>query len=150
MRVVPLDRPWKGHQPLYIFDFLTSHLNIWKDFKILSRFIQKWIQPPACTDHGLYRNLSSYWLAHFYLMKNPPKWCTILVWIAGCWNSLNIVLTSRNPKNNCWLLHFWSMVWRKRSKFVPIQTVIQTSRMLDSFLYESAQNFEVSNIQNKN
>jgi hypothetical protein len=26
-------------------------------------------------------------LAHFYLIKNPPKFCTILVWIAGCWNS---------------------------------------------------------------
>jgi hypothetical protein len=41
------------------------------------------------------------------------------------------------------------MVRRKRLQFVPIQTVIQTSRRLDSFLSEAAQNFEVfSNIHN--
>ncbi len=28
---------------------------------------------------------------------------TIVVWIAGCWYSSNILLTSHNPKNNCWL-----------------------------------------------
>jgi hypothetical protein len=33
----------------------------------------KKIQPPACLDHGLYRILSSYWLAHFYLMKKFAK-----------------------------------------------------------------------------
>jgi hypothetical protein len=44
-------------------------LNIRKDFQVLSRFIQKLIQPPACSDHGLYRILSSYWLAPFYLLK---------------------------------------------------------------------------------
>jgi hypothetical protein len=31
----------------------------------------------------VYRILSSYWLAHFYLLKNPPKCWTILVWIAA-------------------------------------------------------------------
>jgi hypothetical protein len=31
--------------------------------------MQKWIQPPASSDHGLHRILSAYWLAHFYLMK---------------------------------------------------------------------------------
>ncbi len=31
--------------------------------------MQKWIQPPACSDRGLHRILTSYWLAHFYLMK---------------------------------------------------------------------------------
>jgi hypothetical protein len=32
---------------------VLSVLNILKDFKVLSRFIQKWIQPPACSEHGL-------------------------------------------------------------------------------------------------
>ncbi len=35
--------------------------------------MQKWTQPPACSVHGLHRILSSYWLAHFYLMKKPAK-----------------------------------------------------------------------------
>ncbi len=73
MRVVPMDRPWKGHQPLKFFDFLISLLSIWKDFKVLSPLMQKWIQPPACAYHGLHRILSSYWLAHFYLMKKSAK-----------------------------------------------------------------------------
>ncbi len=59
--------------------------------------MQKWIQPPACLDHGLHRILSTYWLAHYFWWKNLPKCCFILVLIAGCWSSL---LTSRNPRNN--------------------------------------------------
>ncbi len=53
--------------------FLISHMNIWKDFKVLSRFMQNWIQPPACLNCGLHRILSSYWLAHFHLMKKSAK-----------------------------------------------------------------------------
>ncbi len=99
MRVVPLDRPWIGHQVLLVFDFLNFTLEY--DFKVLSHFVQKGIQLPACLDHGLHRILSSCWLVHFYWWKNHPlKCCSILVWIAGCWNSL---LTTRNPKNN-WCL----------------------------------------------
>ncbi len=106
------------------FDFLISLLNIWKDFKLLSRFMQIWIQPPACLDHGLHRILSSFWLAHFYLMKNLPKCCFFLVWIAG--------VTSCNPKNN-WCLSgiFKGTDRRKRLRFEYMQTVIQTSRRLD-------------------
>jgi len=48
------------------------------------------------------------------------------------------------------LPHFWSTVLRKRSRFEHMQTVIQTSRRLDSFLHEAAQNFELlSNIQDQ-
>jgi hypothetical protein len=35
--------------------------------------MQKLIQPPACSDHGLHRILSSYWLAQFHLMKKSAK-----------------------------------------------------------------------------
>ncbi len=83
------------------FNFLISFLNIWKDFNVLSCLMKKWIQPPACSDHGLHRILSSYFGLHTFIWwKNRPKCCSILVWIAGCWNSL---LTSHNPKNN-WCL----------------------------------------------
>jgi hypothetical protein len=85
----------------YMFQIFYFLLNIWKDLKVLSRFMQNWIQCPAFLYHVLHRILLSYWLAHFYLMKkNLPKCFSILVWIAGCWNSL---LTGRNPKNN-WCL----------------------------------------------
>ncbi len=85
MGVVPLESPLKGHQPLYVFDFLISVLNIWNNFKVLSRFMQNWTQPPACSDHGLHRILSSYWLAHCYLIKKSPKWRSILLWITEWW-----------------------------------------------------------------
>jgi hypothetical protein len=40
--------------------------------------------------------------------------------------------------------------WRKRLWFEHMKTVIQTSRRLDSFLHEAAQNFELlSNIQDQ-
>jgi hypothetical protein len=35
--------------------------------------MQKLLQPPACSDHGLHSILSSYWLAHFHLMKKTAK-----------------------------------------------------------------------------
>ncbi len=73
MRLVPLDRSGKGNQPLQVLNFFISVLNIWKDFKVLSSFIKKWIQSPACSDHGLYRILSSNWMAHFIWWKNLPK-----------------------------------------------------------------------------
>jgi hypothetical protein len=54
------------------------------------------MNPTFWSDHGLYRILSSYWLAHFYLMIKSAKGLhCILDWIAGCWNSS---LMSRNPE----------------------------------------------------
>ncbi len=145
MRVipVPLDKPWKGHQPLHVFDFLFSDLNIWKDFKVLSRFIQKWIQPPACSDHGLYRILSSFGVAQFYLLKKSTK--GLHYFGLDCGMLKFFWYSTHEPWSKEQLLtfrHFWSTS-RKRSRFVPIETVIPTSMRLDSFLYEAAQNFEV-------
>ncbi len=63
MRVVPLDRPLKGRQPLYVFDFLISMLNILNNFQVLSRFMQKgllilllvWITVCMCSNRDLFR-----------------------------------------------------------------------------------------------
>ncbi len=145
MRVVPLDRPWNEHQPLHVFDFLISLLTIWKDLKILSRFIQKWIQPPACSDYGLYRILSSYWLAHFYLVKKSAKVLHYSGTDCGMLEFFNILLTSCTPKTNCWLSRIFG------DRFDTIQPVTQQVEGLYVFLYEAAQNFEVfSKIQDQN
>ncbi len=50
----------------------------------------------------------------FIWWKNPPKCCSILVWISGCWNSL---LTSCNPKNN-WCLSRIFRAWGLAEKIV--------------------------------
>ncbi len=73
MRVVSLESTFKGHQPLYVKKILFLILNILEDFKVLSHSMQKWIQPPASSVNGLHRILSSYWLAHCYLMKKSTK-----------------------------------------------------------------------------
>ncbi len=55
------------------FRKLISVLNIWSNFIVMSRFMQNWTQPPACSVHGLHRMLPYYWLAHFHLMKKSAK-----------------------------------------------------------------------------
>ncbi len=156
MWVVPLDRRWKGLKPLYVFDFLILLLIIWKDFKVLCRFIQNLIQPPACSDRGFYIESFLPILAGALLFDNKIRQsaCTILVWFAGCWNFKKYSTHKPQSKEQFGPFRIFGArfgVWRKRSRFVPIQTVIRTSRRLDSFMYEAAQNFEVfSNIQNEN
>ncbi len=148
MRTVPLDRPWKGHQ-LYRFWIFKFYSWI---FKKTSKF---WAA--SCKNKSnlllvrkeLYRILSSYWLAHFYLIKkNRPKCCSVLVWITGCWNSL---LTSRSPKNN-WCLSLVFGAWFGR-KDCGLSTCKPWSKQAGGwihFLHEVAQNSELlSNIQNK-
>jgi hypothetical protein len=80
---VPLVRPWKGHQPLYVIVF---QFNFWI-FEKTSKF---WA--------ASYKNVSNLLLVRitvciesfpigwrtFIWWKSPPKFCTILVWIAGC------------------------------------------------------------------
>ncbi len=128
MRVVSLESPSKGHQPLDVLNFLFLILNIWKDFKVLSCFMQKWIQPPACLDHNLHRILSSYWLAHFYLMKKSAK--ELLYFGLDC-GMMKFFTFKPQPKDQLISLpHFWSTVRWKWSRFEHMQTVIRTSRMI--------------------
>ncbi len=123
MRVVPLDMPRKGHQPLQVFIFLISVLNIWKDFGVLGLFIQKWIQPPACWDYDLYRILSSYWLLHFNLLKKSIK---VLLFFGLDYELLVFFKHSRFKEQLLTLHHFWRTVRQKRLRLVPIRPVIPT------------------------
>ncbi len=128
MRVVSLKSPWKGHQPLYVFDFLISLLNILKDFKVLSRFMQNSTQSPACSVHGLHRMLSSYWLVHFHLMKKSAKVQLYFGSVTEWWNFLP---ANRNPKNNCCLSRIYGIRFgEKRLRLEHMQTVNRTSRRI--------------------
>ncbi len=53
--------------------FFYFDLEYLKDFKVLSRFIQKCLQPPASSAHCFYKIYFFYWRAHFYLMKKSAK-----------------------------------------------------------------------------
>jgi hypothetical protein len=113
----------------WFFNFTLEYV---KDFKVLICFMQKWIQPPACLDHGLH----------------PPNCCSILVLIAGCWNSL---LTNHNPKNN-WCLSRIFVAWFG-GKDRGLSTCKLWSKQAEGWIHlcsEAAQNFELlSNIQDQ-
>jgi hypothetical protein len=53
-----------------------------------------------------------------------------LVWIAGCWNSSNNLLTSHHQRTIVDSPLFWIPVWRKRSRFVSMQPVCWRSRRI--------------------
>jgi hypothetical protein len=144
MRVVSLESILKGHQPLYVFNFLFLILNILNEFKVLSRSMQKWIQPAACLVHDLHRILSSYWLAHCYLMKESTKVHAFLVWIAEWWSSS---LPSRNPKDNWCLSRIYGVRFGKKDHDL---STCKPWGGLEAFLHGVAQNFELlSNIQDQ-
>ncbi len=128
MRVVSLESPLKGHLPLYVFNFLFLILNILQEFKVLSRSMQKWIQPPTCSVHGLHRILSSYWLAHFYLMKKSAK--VLLYFGLDCGMMKFFTLKPQSKGQLMSFPHLWNTVWRKRSRFEHMQTVNRTSRRI--------------------
>jgi len=128
MRVVSLESPLKGHQPIYVFDFLISVLNIWNNFKVLSRFMQNWTQTPACSDHGLHRILSSYWLAHCYLMKKSTK---VHLYLGLDCGMMEFFTNEPQSKEQLMPLpHLWNTVWWKRLRLEHIQTVNRTSRRI--------------------
>jgi hypothetical protein len=91
--------------------------------------MQKFIQPPAYSDHGLHRILSSYWLVHFYLMKKSAK-VHALFWF-GLWDVRILYLQAVIQRTIDVSPAFWSTVRRKRLRFDHMQTVIQTSRRFD-------------------
>ncbi len=128
MRVVSLESTLKGHQPLYVFNFLFLILNILQDFKVLSRSMQKWIQPLACSVHGLHRILSSYWLAHCYLMKKSTK---VRLFFGSDCGMMKFFTLKPQPKGQLMSLpHFWGTLWQKRSRLEHMQTVNRTSRRI--------------------
>jgi hypothetical protein len=116
MRVVLFDRPWKGHQ-LEAFHILFSVLNIWKDFKDLSRFIQKRIQPPACSDHGLYKILFSYWLAHICLLKKSAK--VMLYFALDCGMLKYSTHEPQSKEQLSTFRHFWARFGGKGCSLSP-------------------------------
>ncbi len=120
--------PKLGDLTVYVSNFQFLILNILQDFKVLSRSMQKWIQPPTCSVHGLHRILSSYWLAHCYLMKKSTK--GQLFFGSDC-GMMKIFTLKPQPKGLLMSLpHFWGTVWWKRSRLEHMQTVNRTSRRI--------------------
>ena len=76
----------------------------------------------------MYRILSSYWLAHVYLMKKSAKMLLYSGLDCGM-----LEFFTHKPQSNDQLLtfpHFWRPIWRKRLRFVTIQPVIPADRRI--------------------
>jgi hypothetical protein len=105
--------------------------------------MQKLIQPPACSDPGSrFAKNPVFLLAGALLCDEKLHQSAALFWFelgdAGILYSGAVIQRIIDPN------------WRKRSQFEHMQTVIQTSRRLESFLHEAAQNFEyLSKIQDQ-
>ncbi len=104
MRVVSLESPWKGHQPIYVLNFyfwswiFEKTSKFWaasckNEYNLLLVRITVCIE--SCLPIGWH--IFIWW-------KNPPKSYSILVWIAEWWNSLP---SSRNPNNIWYLFHIF-------------------------------------------
>ncbi len=131
MRVVSLDRPWKSHQLLKVFDFLILVMNFWKNFKVLRRFTQKWVQTPACLDHGLCGHKPQSF-PPIRAPKMPKKQQLFFgVWLVSRIFQLPpIQVKIEQPFGGFFQqIKVRQAIGRKGS----IQTVIRTSRRLDSF-----------------
>ncbi len=80
---------------------------------VLIRFLQKWIQPPACSDRitvCIESCLPIGWRTLIW-WKNPPKCSFFLVWIAEWWHFFTCEPQSKEQLMS--LPHFWSTVRRR-------------------------------------
>ncbi len=128
MRVVSLERPSKEHQPLYVLNFFIFYLEYLKRLQSPEPLHAK-MNPTSCLfGSRLHRILSSYWLAHFYLMKKSAK--ELLFFCLDCGMMKFFTFKSQPKEQLISLSHLWSTVWRKRSRFEHMQTVIRTSRRI--------------------
>ncbi len=111
--------------------------------------LEKWIQPPTCLEHGL-RVLKP--------RSFPPNCAPKMRERHLLFFGLRLVSKEfQHPAIRIKTEHHFSGFFHQTKVRQPIgrqdsmQTVIRTSRRLDSFLHEAAQNFEVfSNIQEWN
>ncbi len=87
-------------------------------FKTTSKFwsapCKKASNPPACSVHGLHKMLSSYWLAHFHLMKKSAK--VQLYFGSGCGMMKVFTCEPQSKEQLMPLPHLWNTVWRKKDR----------------------------------
>ncbi len=124
--------------------------------------MQKWLQPPACSD----RILSSYWLVHFHLMKKSAKvadggkgaallsnrYFILQLYFGSDCGVMGFFTDEPQSKEQLISLpHLWNTVRRKDRGLSTCKPWTEQAEGLEAFLHEVAQNFEVVfNIQNWN
>ncbi len=139
---------WIGRYMFWFFNFDLEYLRRVQSSELL---LTK-MNPTSCL-FGSRVGLESFlpiFLSHFYWLKKSAK---VLLYLFYCGLLVlfkYFLLTSRNPKNNCWLSRiFGARFGRKDRGLCPYNPwSMQQGGWLDAFLYESSHNF--SNIQRWN
>ncbi len=103
MRVVPLYRPWRISTAIGFFIFYFWSWIFEKTSKFWGASCKNESNLLLVQITVLHRILSSYWLAHFYLMKKSAK--VLLYFQYFGLDSGNSLPKSRKPKNNWCLSH---------------------------------------------
>jgi hypothetical protein len=107
--------------------FFDSHL---KRLQSSDPLHTKMPPPPVSSAHGLYRTLTSYWMAHFSSMKKSTKVQHYFgLYIARCWKWIFQIFYSRADLKRT-IVAFLNPGYRKRLGFVHIQTVCRRSRRI--------------------
>ncbi len=144
MRVVPLEA-LKRTSIAKGFLFFIFYFEYLIRIQVLSRFMQKWIQP--C----LFGSLFAWAQTAIFSTESCSKMQARHQLFFGLqlvskefWHP---AIQTKIVQHFCWFFH-QIKVRQPIGRQDSIQTVIRTRRRLDSFLHEEAQNFEVfSNIQ---
>ncbi len=129
--------------------FLIFYFWSWifeKTSKFWAAPCKKASNPPAWSDHGLHRILSSYWLAHFHLMKKSAK---VLLYL-DC-GMMDFLPASRNPKNNWCLSRIYGVRFGEKDRGLSTcKPWSEQAGRLEAFLHGAAQNVELlTNIQDQ-
>ncbi len=136
MRVAPLDRPWKGHQLIEVFDFLISLLNIWKT---------------SCLFGSRSAYNPAFLLAGTLFFDEKIRQNAALFWFG--FRDVRILYSRAVIQRTIDVsLHIWSTLQRKRFRFEHMQTVIQSSRRLDFFCMKwlrTLNSYQIIKIKNK-
>ncbi len=147
---------WKGlEKDINRYRFFIFYFWFWifeKSSKFWAASYKNASNPPTCWDHGLYGHKPQS-----FLPNRAPEMQEIQQLFLGLWLVSRILEENQQSAIQTKIeQHFGrffqqikvrQLIGRNDSK----QTMISTSRRLDSFLYEAAQNFKLfSNIQDQN
>ncbi len=119
LRVVSLDRPYKGHHPFWFFNFDLEYLLV-----------------------GITVCLESFLpIGWRTLFDEKIRQSSALFWF-GLRNDGILYLQAAIQEQLLTLPHFWSRVWRKIGLW-PYSPWSQQGGWLEAFLYEAAHNFDL-------
>ena len=121
-----IGKPFKRTSTSIDFKFFYFTLEYFKRLQSFELLHANNNPTSSCSDQGLHRILSSYWLAHCYLMKKSTK---VQLFFGSDGGMMKFFTLKPQPKGQLMPLpHFWGTVWRKRSRLEHMQTVNRTSR----------------------